>query len=100
MNYFKNIFRLLIYFSIIYYLPRFLIDTLGPENPWTSFFYMYSLGGLVFLIGLNIILKSKACNLNLKSDRIWLRATILGFFYFLSLHGIWIYFSLNTSSAL
>ena len=30
--------------AFIFFYPRMLIATLGPENPWTSYFYQYGLG--------------------------------------------------------
>lgn len=80
---------------IIFALPRLLVTYLGSESPWTSFIYIYTLGAIFFIIGLALALQTKAVQLHLKSDRQWFRGVILGFLFFLSLHGAWIYFAMN-----
>ena len=47
--------------AFVYFFPRYLIASLGPANPWTSYFYQYGLGLVAFSIGIYIILKSGAC---------------------------------------
>jgi 4-hydroxybenzoate polyprenyltransferase len=81
---------------VTYFLPRLLSKYLTNENPWTSYIYIYTLGGLFFLIGLNIVVQTKSLNLNQKLDRTWLSNMILGFIFFASLHGVWIYLSQNS----
>lgn len=88
-------FWVLLCLSIIYALPRLLSLYLTHENPWSSYIYMYTLGGLFFLTGLIVVIKTNSLNLNLKSDRIWLSNMILGFVFFISLHGAWVYISQN-----
>lgn len=80
---------------VVFSLPRVLLHYLGENNPWTSFIYIYVLGGIFFSIGLRITLSQHALKLNLKADRIWFRGVILGYIFFLSLHGAWIYFALH-----
>lgn len=79
----------------IYSLPRYLTYAFSPENPWTSFLYTYSLGGLIFFVGIYIILKFQACNFKISSDRKWFYSMFLGFIYLMSLHAFWIYFSIQ-----
>ena len=39
--------------------PRILLSTLGMENPWTSYLYHYGFGGLFFLMGMVLIVRSR-----------------------------------------
>jgi hypothetical protein len=83
----------LIAFSYVY--PRLLINTLGEDNPWTSYFYLYGFGTLYTGSGVLLALKSGACRLSRPRDLFWLRMIIAGFLYFAALHGVWIYLALS-----
>ena len=78
-----------------FYFPRFLDQHLGPENPWTSFFYLYGFGSLYMGSGLLLILQTKACRWSRPRDRFWFKIIPMGFFYFASLHALWIYLSIS-----
>jgi len=56
------------------------------EHSWLPFIYLYGVGGLFFLIGMIIIIKSKALNTKLKRHRYWLKVLVFGFFYFVIFH--------------
>ena len=84
-----------LFLAIAYFYPRFLVNTLGPENPWTSYFYLYGFGFLYTGSGLVLILKTGACHLERPRDRFWFKMLILGFVYFASLHAVWIYLALS-----
>ncbi len=81
--------------AIAYCLPRLLVSTLGAENPWTSYFYLYGFGAIYSGLGLLLILKSGACRLDRPRDRFWFSMLIAGFCYFAGLHALWIYLSLS-----
>jgi hypothetical protein len=53
---------------------------------WLPFIYLYSIGGIIFFVGLYILIKSKALNLQKKQHRYWLKVLLVGFFFFLILH--------------
>ena len=53
---------------------------------WLPFFYLYGVGGFFFLVGMIIIKKSGAINLENKRHRYWYKVLIFGFFYFVVLH--------------
>lgn len=80
-----------LFLAIAYYYPRLLNNTLGADNPWTSYFYLYGFGVLYTGSGVVLALKSGACNLSRPHDRFWFKMIILGFLYFATLHGVWIY---------
>ncbi|MCB9247981.1 MAG: hypothetical protein H6613_05290 [Ignavibacteriales bacterium] len=55
-------------------------------DTWLPFIYLYGVGGIFFLIGMIIIRKSGAINLNKKKHRYWNKVLIWGFFYFAAIH--------------
>ena len=80
---------------VVYAFPRLLISQLGPSDPWTSYLYQYGFGAIVFVIGINLILKSGSCNLKRQNDRFWFKWIIAGFFFFAILHLVWILLAIN-----
>lgn len=82
--------------AFVFFLPRVLADSLGAESPWTSFIYMYALGGIFFMIGNWIAMSTGAVKWHRKSDRFWFLSVILGFGFFFSLHGFWIFYAINS----
>ena len=74
----------------IYTFPRVIIAWLGEGNPWTSYLYLYGFGGGFFLMGIFIILRTGACQLNRGYDRRWFWVLVGGFFFFALIHALWI----------
>lgn len=59
-------------------------------NPiWHPYLYQYGVGGVVFLIGIWLILHHRACVLSRKQDRFWFRVLIFGFFWYAGIHFLW-----------
>lgn len=81
--------------AFIFFYPRFLIDTLGKDNPWTSFLYQYTFGLVFFGLGILLILKTKACVPGRGRDSLWLKFLIGGFLFFFTLHATWVYLALH-----
>ncbi|MEM7646403.1 MAG: hypothetical protein AAF203_05795 [Pseudomonadota bacterium] len=75
--------------------PRLLLKAWGPADPWTNYLYLYGFGFFYTGSGLFLVLKTGACNLSRTRDRFWFKITVGGFFYFASLHALWIYLSLS-----
>ena len=75
--------------------PRLLISQLGPENPWTNYFYLYGFGFFYTGSGVWLVLKSGACNLNREHDRFWFKILLAGWAYFACLHALWIYLAIS-----
>ncbi|MCB0751331.1 MAG: hypothetical protein KDC52_07645 [Ignavibacteriae bacterium] len=63
-------------------------------DTWFPFIYLYVVGGFFFLVGMIIIKKSGAINLNIKRHKYWSRILIFGFFYFVVLHAFFIILAL------
>lgn len=77
------------------WFPRYLVNMLGESSPWTSYFYLYGNGLIVFLIGIGVILRSGACRLGRGWDTPWFVALWLGYFFFAGLHAAWIWAALH-----
>lgn len=58
------------------------------QHTWLPYLYLYIVGGLFFLLGMIIIRKSGAINLQIKKHRFWNRVLIFGFFWFVVMHGL------------
>ncbi len=78
----------------VFVFPRILISKLGPGNPWTSYLYQYGFGSITFIIGIILILRTKACKFNRGSDKIWFKWLIAGFIFFATVHAVWILLAL------
>ncbi|MBT88634.1 MAG: hypothetical protein V1257_09155 [Candidatus Neomarinimicrobiota bacterium] len=58
------------------------------ERTWLPYLYLYGAGGLIFMTGIFLILKSKALNRVHKKHRYWLKVLILGFIWYMAIHGL------------
>ncbi len=56
---------------------------------WWPYLYQYGVGGIVFLAGLWIILKTRACVLARRQDRFWFAVLIVGFLCYAGVHLSW-----------
>lgn len=79
----------------VFVFPRILISQLGSGNPWTSYLYQYGFGAIVFLIGINLIIRSGACQLSRVRDKYWFKWIIFGFFVFAITHLVWILLAIH-----
>lgn len=78
-----------------FFFPRFLIQTLGPADPWTNYLYLYGFGFFYTGSGVLLAFKSGACHWERPLDRYWMKVIVGGFFYFAALHALWIYLALS-----
>ena len=62
---------------------------------WLPFIYLYGVGGLIFFIGIFIILRSKSLKIERPYHRKWLFILLFGFFYYLAIHGLTILVALE-----
>jgi hypothetical protein len=70
--------------------------TLGIPDHWLTYLYQFGIGGLFFLGGLIVILKTGACDLKTKADRTWFSALVIGFLALATVYALWIYVSVST----
>jgi len=68
----------------------------GIPDHWFTYLYQYGVGGLFFLGGLILILKTGACDLRIKADRTWFTALVIGYVALATVFAVWIYLAVNT----
>lgn len=87
---------------LLWFLPRLAVRLGGPQGPWTPYLYQYLLGGLVFTIGLVVILASGACNLRRPGDLGWFLALVGGFLAYAAMHALvtWVAYRVPFKGAL
>lgn len=56
---------------------------------WVPYIYQYGVGGLFFVIGLVVILRSGACRLSRRQDRFWFGVLVFGMCWYAGLHLAW-----------
>ena len=81
--------------AFIFIYPRLLIRWFEADSPWLPYFYLYGLGFVVFAIGIQIILKSRACQPGRGHDSFWFNVLFFGFIFFVLLHAFWIWAALT-----
>lgn len=74
----------------IFVFPRVLISSLGADNPWTSYLYLYVFGFIYFGLGMVLIRKTGALKMGRGRDSFWWKVMIAGFCFFAGLHALWI----------
>ena len=57
------------------------------SRTWLPFIYLYGVGGIAFLIGTIIIIKTNALNLSSQSHKNWFIILLFGFIYYLTSDG-------------
>ena len=60
------------------------------SQTWLLFLYLYGVGGIAFLFGLFIILKSKALRINYQKHKTWLWVLFYGYLFYAAIHAIFI----------
>ena len=66
------------------------------ERTWLPFLYLYGVGGIVFTLGMILILKTKALRLNFKRHQKWLWLLLYGLIFWSSLHAAFIILALRS----
>ena len=59
-----------------------------PEY-WWPYLYQYGIGAVIFLIGLYLIIRHRACVLSRKQDRFWFGVLLAGFAWYAGWHLLW-----------
>ena len=60
------------------------------SRTWLPFIYLYGVGGIAFSVGIYLITKTKALNIYRNDHLLWLAILFFGFFYYASIHRIFI----------
>ena len=65
-------------------------------HTWLPFFYLYGVGGIAFIIGMLIIIRSNALRLTFQRHLKWLLVLIYGFLFYAALHAFLIYVAIGS----
>ncbi len=57
------------------------------SHTWLPYIYLYGVGGIAFIVGMILILKTSALNLTQLKHRKWLVVLLFGFMYYAGIHG-------------
>ena len=56
------------------------------SRTWLPFIYLYGVGGIIFILGMVLVLRSRSLNLKRRYHRIWLFILFFGFAWYVVLH--------------
>jgi len=56
------------------------------SRTWLPFIYLYGVGGIIFILGMVLVLRSRSLNLKRRYHRIWLFILFLGFAWYVVIH--------------
>ena len=65
------------------------------QETWLPFIYLYGIGGIAFVIGTILIIKTNALNLSSQSHKNWLFILLFGFIYYAGIHATFILIALQ-----
>ena len=65
------------------------------SRTWLPFIYLYGVGGIAFVIGTILIIKTNALNLSLQSHKNWFIILLFGFIYYAGIHATFILIELR-----
>jgi len=63
-----------------------LDDSLGAVSIWVPLIYQYTVGGLLFAIGILLAVRHRACDLRRSIDRFWLAVLFAGIGLYFAVH--------------
>ncbi len=59
------------------------------SHTWLPYIYLYGVGGLLFLTGVIITVKSGSLDLKRQSHRTWFQVLFFGMIWFMVMHALW-----------
>ena len=68
-------------------------------HTWLPFIYLYGLGGILFIAGIIITIKSGSFDLNRKAHKKWMWVIGCGFVWYIMMHALMTWADLDNSSA-
>ena len=82
------------FISLTYFLPRFLVTTLGEHNPWISYLYTYIIGTVFYITSVFFIFTRKVHPRRRKQVNTFIIILTALLLWGICLHGSWIYLAL------
>ena len=65
-------------------------------NTWLPFIYLYGVGGIAFVLGMLLILRTKALEVSFERHKKWLWGLIYGFLFYAGLHATFILLAIGS----
>ncbi|MCS5633393.1 MAG: hypothetical protein NZ763_03235 [Candidatus Marinimicrobia bacterium] len=65
-------------------------------NTWLPFIYLYGVGGIAFVVGMLLILRTKALQVSFDRHKKWLWVLIYGFLFYAGLHATFILLAIGS----
>ena len=65
-------------------------------NTWLPFIYLYGVGGIAFVVGMLLILRTKALDVSFERHKKWLWVLIYGFLFYAGLHATFILLAIGS----
>ena len=65
-------------------------------NTWLPFIYLYGIGGIAFVLGMLLILRTKALEVSFERHKKWLWVLIYGFLFYAGLHATFILLAIGS----
>ena len=65
-------------------------------NTWLPFIYLYGVGGIAFVLGMLLILRTKALDVSFERHKKWLWVLIYGFLFYAGLHATFILLAIGS----
>ncbi len=65
-------------------------------NTWLPFIYLYGVGGIAFVVGMLLILRTKALEVSFDRHKKWLWVLIYGFLFYAGLHATFILLAIGS----
>ena len=64
---------------------------------WLTFFYLYGVGGVAFLLGTYLIYKTGALRISYETHKKWIWVLFYGYFFYAFIHALFIYLAIGSS---
>ena len=65
-------------------------------NTWLPFIYLYGVGGIAFVLGMLLILRTKALKVSFERHKKWLWVLIYGLLFYAGLHATFILLAIGS----
>ena len=63
---------------------------------WLTFFYLYGVGGVAFLLGTFLIYKTGALRVSYETHKKWIWVLFYGYFFYAFIHALFIYLAIGS----
>ncbi|MDP6338728.1 MAG: hypothetical protein QF842_00175 [Candidatus Marinimicrobia bacterium] len=63
---------------------------------WLPFLYLYGVGGIAFVLGMILILRTKALRVSFDRHKKWVFVLLYGFIFYAGIHAFFIYLAIGS----